>query len=166
MAFLFGLANILFMDETGFYQRQHYQRGWSPMGMPCYDKMDASQGKRLNLIGAMNMAEFKLIAPVTFEGSCKRDKVEHWLHSLGQSLSKDDNGSYPKRLLIMDNARFHYGGNLKQIASDYNLTLLYLPPYSPELNPVENKWAVVKQKVKLSIEHFDSLEDCVIHCSV
>ncbi|WP_423793697.1 transposase, partial [Moraxella osloensis] len=41
-----------------------------------------------------------------------------------------------------------------------------LPPYSPELNPVENKWAVVKQKVKRSINDFDSLHDCVKYCSV
>ncbi|ECN2767210.1 hypothetical protein YU12_21880, partial [Salmonella enterica subsp. enterica serovar Typhimurium] len=46
--------NILFMDETGFYQRQSYQRSWSPVGTPCYAKMDANKGKRLNLIGAMS----------------------------------------------------------------------------------------------------------------
>lgn len=166
MIFFFGLANILFMDETGFYQRQHYQRGWSPIGTPCHDTMDANKGKRLNLIGAMSLAEFKLIAPVTFEGSCKRDFVENWLHTLGQSLPKDNNNNYPQRFLIMDNARFHHGGNLKQIASQYNITLLYLPPYSPELNPVENKWGVVKQNVRLSIGNFDSLEDCVNYCSV
>ena len=68
MAFWFGLTNILFMDETGFYQRQSYQRSWSPVGKPCYAKIEANKGKRLNLIGAMSMAEFKLIAPVTFEG--------------------------------------------------------------------------------------------------
>lgn len=77
MAFWFGLSNILFMDETGFYQRQSYQRSWSPVGKPCYAKIEANKGKRLNLIGAMSMAEFKLIAPVTFEGGCKRDTVEN-----------------------------------------------------------------------------------------
>ena len=61
MAFWFGLSNILFMDETGFYQRQSYQRSWSPVGKPCYAKIEANKGKRLNLIGAMSMAEFKLI---------------------------------------------------------------------------------------------------------
>ncbi|MBR7512718.1 transposase, partial [Mycobacterium tuberculosis] len=95
-----------------------------------------------------------------------RNTVENWLHTLGQSLPKDELDSYPQRFLIMDNARFHRGGDLKQIAEKYNLTLLYLPPYSPELNPVEHKWAVVKQKVKLSINDFDSLHDCVKYCSV
>ncbi|MFB2587333.1 transposase [Acinetobacter sp. c1-l78] len=100
------------MDETGFYQRQSYQRSWSSVGKPCYAKIDANRGKRLNLIGAMSLAD------------------------------------------------------LKQVASLYNLTLLYLPPYSPELNPIENKWAVVKQDVRLKINQFDSLRDCVIHCAV
>ena len=61
---------------------------------------------------------------------------------------------------------FNLGFTIKQIAEKYNLTLLYLPPYSPELNPVENKWAVVKQNVQLSMSQFESLNDCVIHCSV
>ena len=107
------------MDETGFYQRQSYQRSWSPVGKPCYAKIEANKGKRLNLIGAMSMAEFKLIAPVTFEGGCKRDTVENWLHTLGQSLPKHELDSYPQRFLIMDNARFHRGGNLNQIAKQY-----------------------------------------------
>ena len=42
--------NILFMDETGFYQRQYYTRSWSPIGKPCYAKIDANKGKRLNLM--------------------------------------------------------------------------------------------------------------------
>lgn len=58
----------------------------------------------------------------------------------------------------MDNARFLNGGDLKHITSLYNTMLLYLPPYSPELNPIENKWGVVKQNVRLSIGSFDSLE--------
>ena len=57
--------NILFMDETGFYQRQYYTRSWSPIGKPCYAKIDANKGKRLNLMGAMRLNDFKLIAPVT-----------------------------------------------------------------------------------------------------
>ena len=58
--------------------------------------MDANKGKRLNLIGAMSMAEFKLIAPVTFEGGLS-DTVENWLHTLGQSLPKDELDSQPQR---------------------------------------------------------------------
>ena len=158
--------NILFMDETGFYQRQYYTRSWSPIGKPCYAKIDANKGKRLNLIGAMRLNDFNIIAPVTFEGGCKRVIVENWLPTLGQSLPKDENGDYPKRILVMDNARFHHGGDLKQIAKQYNIKLMYLPPYSPELNPIEQLWAVIKQKVCLTLCNSSSLKDCVESCLV
>ena len=85
--------NILFMDETGFYQRQYYTRSWSPIGKPCYAKIEANKGKRLNLIGAMRLNDFKVMAPVIFEGGCNRVTVENWLHTLGQSLPKDDTGN-------------------------------------------------------------------------
>ncbi|STZ01726.1 DDE superfamily endonuclease [Moraxella atlantae] len=158
--------NILFMDETGFYQRQYYTHSWSPIGKPCYAKIDANKGKRLNLMGAMRLNEFKLIAPITFEGGCNRVIVENWLHTLAQSLPKDENGNYPKRVLVLDNARFHHGGDLKQIAELYNIELTYLPPYSPELNPIEQLWAVIKQKVRLTLSNFDTLKGCVESCLV
>ena len=51
-------------------------------------------------------------------------------------LKHHQNGHYPKRVLVLDNARFHHGGDLKQIAELYNIELTYLPPYSPELKVV------------------------------
>lgn len=160
----YPIDSVLFMDETGFYERQNYARSWSPVGKPCYAKIDANKGKRLNLIGAITLSEFKLIAPRIFTGNCKRDLVESWLYQLGCTLSKDENGVYPKRFLVMDNARFHHGGKLKEVADKYNITLIYLPPYSPELNPIELFWAVLKQKVRLLIQEFTSLNDCVESC--
>ena len=114
----------------------------------------------------MRLNAFEIIAPITFEGGCKRVIVENWLHTLGQSLPKDENGCYPKRILIMDNARFHHGGDLQQIAKQYNIELKYLPPYSPELNPIEQLWAVIKQKVRLTLSNFSSLKECVESCLV
>ena len=114
----------------------------------------------------MPLNDFNIIAPVTFEGGCKRLIVESWLHTLGQSLPKDEKGEYPKRILIMDNARFHYGGDLQKIAKQYNIMLMYLPPYSPELNPIEQLWAVIKQKVRLTLSNFNSLKDCIESCLV
>ena len=66
----------------------------------------------------------------------------------------------------MTSIRFMIVLNTVQFNLGFTITLLYLPPYSPELNPVENKWAVVKQNVQLSMSQFESLNDCVIHCSV
>jgi transposase len=50
--------------------------------------------------------------------------------------------------LILDNASFHKGGRIEEIAKSYGHVLMYLPPYSPELNPIERCWGVLKQKVR------------------
>ena len=54
----------------------------------------------------------------------------------------------------------------KKIAKQYNIKLIYLPPYSPELNPIEQLWAVIKQKVRLTLSNFNSLKDCIESCLV
>jgi transposase len=45
----------------------------------------------------------------------------------------------------MDNAAFHKGAKMKQALKEAGHTLLYLPPYSPDLNPIEHKWAQAKK---------------------
>ena len=47
--------------------------------------------------------------------------------------------------IVMDNAAFHNGVEMQKLIKDAGHTLLYLPPYSPDLNPIEKKWAQVKQ---------------------
>ena len=47
-------------------------------------------------------------------------------------------------VIVMDNAAFHKGKEMKSIIEDAGHTLLYLPAYSPDLNPIEKKWAQAK----------------------
>jgi transposase len=52
----------------------------------------------------------------------------------------------PERsIVVMDNASFHKGKDMQKIIEDAGHTLLYLPPYSPDLNPIEKKWAQAKK---------------------
>jgi transposase len=58
-------------------------------------------------------------------------------------------------IVLIDNASFHKGEEMKKALSDAGHTLLYLPPYSPDLNPIEGKWAQCKakrRKMRCSIE--------------
>ena len=47
-------------------------------------------------------------------------------------------------VIVMDNASFHKGKDMQKMLEDSGHTLLYLPPYSPDLNPIEKKWAQAK----------------------
>jgi len=50
-------------------------------------------------------------------------------------------------LLILDNARAHIAGKTKRLAKSLNITLVFLPPYSPDLNPIEQIWKSIRRRV-------------------
>lgn len=54
----------------------------------------------------------------------------------------------PNNVVIMDNAKFHKPKEIRELIESANCFLLYLPPYSPDLNPIEKFWAKLKNKVK------------------
>jgi transposase len=62
----------------------------------------------------------------------------------------------PHSVIVMDNATFHKRQDIKNDIADAGHTLLYLPAYSPDLNPIEHKWAQAKarrRKTQCSIEN-------------
>ena len=61
----------------------------------------------------------------------------------------------------MDNARFHQSEETKNIIEDNGHKLLFLPPYSPDLNPIENYWAILKGKLRKIVTNFQNLFDAL-----
>ena len=51
-------------------------------------------------------------------------------------------------VLIMDNAKVHHGGRIRRICEDHGVLLVYLPPYSPDMNPIEKVFSVLKSQLK------------------
>lgn len=60
--------------------------------------------------------------------------------------------------IILDNATFHKKAVLTSIAASYHCEVLFLPPYSPDLNPIEKKWAWLKRKLREVLHLFDSFD--------
>ena len=54
----------------------------------------------------------------------------------------------PGSVLVLDNARIHTGGTIERLATGAGCRVLYLPPYSPDLNPIELIWSFVKRQVR------------------
>ncbi len=59
----------------------------------------------------------------------------------------------------MDNATFHKGGCIEQLIQDAGCEVLYLPPYSPDLNRIEKCWSWLKSRIRKQIQQFDSLRE-------
>ena len=61
----------------------------------------------------------------------------------------------------MDNAIFHKSEDTRKIIKENGHQLLFLPPYSPDLNPIENYWAILKGKLKKIVANFQNLFDAL-----
>ena len=148
--------DLVYLDETGLDERDRYDYGWSPRGTALGELKPGSRRGRISAIGAYGVKE-GLFAPMTFEGSCNRAVVETWLKEvLLPRLS-------PGKVLILDNASFHKGGRIHDLVEEAGCELLYLPPYSPDLNPIEQCWGWIKARVRRGREQFEALHDALDH---
>jgi transposase len=81
----------------------------------------------------------QILAETCYTGTTTAAVFENWFvhHMLPQTSSGD--------VLIMDRASFHNKNRLKEYAVEYGVTVLFLPAYSPDFNPIEHVWANLKR---------------------
>lgn len=81
----------------------------------------------------------KLLAPILFQGSTNSVLFNQWLeHHLLQELQSPS-------ILILDNARFHKKDDVRRIAAQAGHIVLFVPPYSPDFNPIKQDFATIKK---------------------
>jgi transposase len=77
----------------------------------------------------------------------------------------------PGQVVVMDNATFHKSAKTRELIQSARCKLVFLPPYSPDLNPIEIFWANFKKKLSQTLHHFSSLSHALDnlfkqHCRV
>jgi len=142
------LEQIVYIDESGVDQNCYKERGWARRGKPFIAKRSGKRIKRTNIIAGLRGRE--IIAPLIFQESCDSAVFIQWIEDC---LIKH---LLPGQVVVMDNATFHKSKKVKELIESAHCQLLYLPPYSPDLNPIEKFWANMKRWIK---QHFDSIHD-------
>jgi transposase len=125
--------------------RKHYQR--------LYGVKAGGRKERINRIAGYR--DGQLIAPFTIEGSCNRVVFETWLETCLIPRLK------PVNLVVIDNASFHHGGRIKSLIEAAGCNVMYLPPYSPDLNRIETCWAWIKSRVRKLLRHSCNLREAI-----
>ncbi len=110
--------------------------GWSHEGQRCYGSQDWMARGRTNVIGALLNNRLPNVG--LFQGNINSDVFHAWLT---QELLPE---VPPEAVIVMDNAAFHKRQDIQTAVREADMTLEYLPPYSPDLNPIEHKWAQAK----------------------
>ena len=127
--------------------------GYAPVGQRCYGVKDWHAKGRTNAIGAL--IDKALLTVGLFHTNVNADIFTAW-------LEQDLIPKLPKHsVLVMDNATFHKRNDTLDAIEKAGYTALFLPPYSPDLNPIEKKWAQIKatrKKLFCSIEKLFQIE--------
>jgi transposase len=134
---------LYYLDECGIDHRLYREHGWSPRGERIYQNISGAQRKRTSVIAASRGS--KLVAPFAFEGACNACVVEAYFEKV---LLKE---LAPGSVSVLDNASFHKSPGILNLAQKANIELLFLPAYSPDLNPIEHIWSAFKKLLRKTL---------------
>ena len=149
------VTDFIFVDESGLNRYYHRELARATRGTKVFGKKPGKRYARTNVIAGL--CGSKHLAVHCYEHTTTAKFFEEWFE--WELLSEVHEGS----VIIMDNAAFHRKAKLHEIASRYNVAVLFLPPYSPDLNPIEKSWANLKHWLKNNLAHFPTLDfaaDC------
>ncbi|MHC5734772.1 IS630 family transposase [Nostoc sp.] len=123
------IKNLVFIDETGINLAMTRHYGRSEGGIRVYDDRPGNKGKNITLIGAMT--DEGLIATMTFYGSLNSDSFLVFIEQI--LLAQLWIGA----IVVMDNFPVHYAETAKSLIESVGAKVKFLPPYSPDLSPIE-----------------------------
>ena len=140
--------SLVFLDECHFYQHGTRISAWYPPEDIDPFVLQEPNRKGISVFGAVNIGDGSLITGIT-----DKYNAMTFLEFLSTILVK-----FPNSIIVMDNARYHHASIVTDYAFLIDMDILFMPPYSPELNPIERVWKHVKIHATHNI-YFQQLND-------
>lgn len=144
---------IAYVDETGIDTYLYRAYGYAPRGQQIDAAISGRKYKRVGIVAAQLGKQ--ILAPLAYSGTMDSSLFEYWfVDQLLPALPSD-------AVIVMDNASFHRRAQLTSAAKKCGHRLIFLPPYSPELNPIEFFWAWLKKNLRSTLSRFPSFDDAL-----
>ncbi len=144
----------MFVDESGVTTEMTRRYGRAPRGERVREATPAGHWRTLTLLGAMTAEG--LLATMTIESPTDGDV---FLAYVDQVLCPR---LQPGQVVVMDNLSAHKVAGVRQRIEAAGAQLLYLPPYSPDFNPIEPCWGKIKQCLRaLKARTLERLEEAL-----
>lgn len=150
--------DCVFVDEMGCCLNMNLGYGRSPSGERVFDKNSTASGVRISTVAALTKNGIE--ADFSYTGSMTAELFVVYLETC---LLKVLSGG---KVLIMDNLRVHHAAVVMEFLEKHQIKFLFLPPYSPELNPIEEAFSktkhfVRKQKPTIPEVLYDTIKDAI-----
>lgn len=132
----YDAEQLVFLDESGVNIDMSRIYGRAMGGRRTVDRVPLGTPKSTTILSSIRLNGETTYT--TYSGGTKREQFTDYLkNTLIPTLHEGD-------IVIMDNMRTHHVSEVRTILEDAGMTLLYLPPYSPDFNPIEKTWSKIK----------------------
>ena len=137
-------AKLVFIDETGLSTKMARLRGRAPRGERCRAGIPHGHWKTTTFTGALRLTG--MTAPFVYDGAMNGTVFLAYVSQvLVPTLSPGD-------IVVMDNLSAHKASGVRDAIESVGVTLRFLPPYSPDFNPIENAFAKLKALLRAKAE--------------
>jgi transposase len=141
LASRFDARRLVFVDESGFNTSMTRLRARAPKGKRAYGKVPRNRGKNTTLIAAITL-EGAMGQTMTIEGATDAPAFETYVeHFLAPSLREG-------QVVVLDRLGAHRTEKVRELVEARGADLLFLPSYSPDLNPIEEAFSKIKYLVR------------------
>ena len=150
----FSANNLVFLDESGCNTDMTRQYAYAQGGSRAVDSAPLSKPKNATILSSIHLDGS--LHYTTFSGGTTVEKFKQYLvNDLLPYLNPDS-------VLVMDNMKSHHAKAIKQLLEEAKIRYVFLPPYSPDLNPIENLWSKVKALLrKFKARTLETLPDAI-----
>ncbi len=129
-------AKLVFIDETGLSTKMARLRGRAPRGERCRAGVPHGHWKTTTFTGALRLTG--MTAPFVYDGAMNGNVFLAYIEQvLVPTLSRGD-------VVVMDNLPAHKPASVRDAIEKAGAKLIFLPPYSPDFNPIENAFSKLK----------------------
>lgn len=149
-------GRIAYIDETGIDTYLYREYAYSAKGEAVYGLISGRKYQRTGLVAAQMGG--KMIAPLQYDGTMDSALFELWFERCLLPVLPEHS------CIVMDNAAFHRKSRLYSLVQNTGHTLVFLPPYSPELNPIEHFWSWLKRQLRKILPRCVSFNDALLEC--
>jgi hypothetical protein len=125
---------FVFVDECSSNTSLAPLYGWAARGERAYQRVPRNWGKNITLISSINK-EQGMGASLVLEGSTNGTVFETYLEEVLLPTLKSG------QVVVMDNLSAHKGEKVRELIEGKGCELIYLPPYSPDFNPIEGAFS-------------------------
>ena len=147
--------SVYYADETGIDRFVYRENVRAKRGVKVYSEVCGRKFERLSVIAGK--CGKKVVAPLIYNSTADSAFYEYWFE---RHLCPEIAGN----VVVIDNASIHRKKKLHEIAARFDVTLIFQPPYSPDLNKIEKFWAWLKKKLRSVLKTFDNLFDAICYC--